>query len=47
MDRADPPAVMLEHSLERGLAVDVADQADRRGVEIGGNLDLRFLGAAR
>ena len=46
MDRADPPAVMFEDSLERRLAVDVADQADGRGVEVGGDLDLLFLGCA-
>ena len=35
---------MFEHSLERRLAIDVAEQADRSRVEVRGHLDLSFLG---
>ena len=35
VDGLDPPAVVLEDALERGRAVDVADQADRGRVEVG------------
>ncbi len=44
VDGLHPPAMMLEHPLERRRAVDVADQADRRRVEIGGNGHALLLG---
>ncbi len=37
--------MMLEHALERGRSVDVADQANRGRVEIGRDRDPLFLGA--
>ena len=46
VDRLDPPAVMLEHALERRRAVDVADQADRGRVEVGGRPCTRSSSAA-
>ena len=46
MHGPDPPAMMLEHALKRRRPVDVADQANRGRVEIGGNRDPLFLGAA-
>jgi hypothetical protein len=43
MNRANPPAMVLEHTFERRRAGDVANQADRRGVEINRDRDARFL----
>ena len=43
-DRADPPAVVLQHALERRPGVDVADQPDRRRVEVGRDPHRGLLG---
>ena len=46
MHGPDPPAMMLEHALKRRRPVDIADQTNRGRVEIGGDGDPLFLGAA-
>src|SRR5262245_10846180 len=43
VDGANAPAMVFEHAPERRLLVDIADQANGRGVEVAGDLHLRFL----